>query len=147
MRRHTPSLDALATMLQRLESGQTRAEPQLDEHEQTKLSALARTGRRLLAPGRGMGLAFTRYARVELAAQTRTGRFDATRLLAAGLEGLRAHVLLRLRSGGNDESFSPLKPATIEQKTREGAPYPELPGYRTGDLYRAIARATWRLVR
>ena len=147
VRRNTPGLDSLMHMLQQLETGTFTARPLVDEFSQIKIAGLARTGRPLLKQGRGLGLAFVRYAKVELERQTRAGRFDADALMNAGCEGLKQHVLLRLRQRGNDVDFDELKPATIARKRAEGLAAPETPGIATGDLYGALADAEWTVDR
>jgi hypothetical protein len=147
IRRNTPALDSLVHMLGQLESGGFAARPELPEREALKVGYLAASGRPLLKQGRGLGLAFVRYAKVELSRQTRAGRFDADALLAAGCEGLKSHVLLRMREGGNDVDFRALKPSTIARKEARGASHPSTPTLDTEDLYNALKSARWTVDR
>lgn len=144
VKRTTPKLDALERMLKDFEKGSVSIVAEVPAAEALKVKhGLEERGRPLMQPNRAMGLAFARYAKAAVSTVLASnGVLTAQKILDAGTQGVRAHVLLRLRQGsGNDVAFRPLSPAYLAAKLR--ARFPRNIGIRTGDLYAALDRARW----
>ena len=106
-KRTTPKLDALERMLKDFEKGSVSVVAEVSATEATKVKhGLEERGRPLMQPNRAMGLAFARYAKAAVSTVLASnGVLTAQKILDAGTQGVRAHVLLRLRQGsGNTAS-------------------------------------------
>lgn len=148
VKRSTPKLDALTKMLQEFDRGVPQIVVDLPESEAVKLThGLIERGRPMLKPNREMGLAFVRYAKAGLATVLASGGLlTAQKILEAGMDGVKAHVLLRFRAGnGNDIPVRALTPQWVRRKAALGKPIGV--GIFSKDLYKALDRARWSVRR
>lgn len=114
--RKTPRLDKAAEMMRAL-NGQWRVVPRCSEASAAKLGWLAKRGRNFMEANRALELGVTRFVRAELSFEPSA---SARKLLAAGAEGARAHVLLRFAGQGNDVRLRPLTVAYLARKIAKG---------------------------
>lgn len=137
----TKDLDAAIAMLAAMEKGFEIVPEGLSVASTTKLTALKKQRRDLLAPTTALKQSILRFMRAKLSETLRARRLvTAAMLMDAGAQGAKAHALLQSREGGQG-SFKPLSEKYAEYKRRKHGSAPITQATKT--LYNDLARARW----
>jgi len=139
--RKTPKLDKAGEIIRAM-GGQWRVVPRCSEASTAKLRWLAARGRNFLEANRALELGVVRFVRAELSFEPSA---SARKLLQAGAEGARAHVLLRFTGGGNDVRLRPLTAKYLARKIAKGLD-PRV-GIATRELVTDLGSCPWTIER